>query len=133
MKDLLLFPGAVVKIAEQNEPRVIQILGKNSAYYSLNNDTKICHVAEIHPALITPEILERLEGPEGERFVKRYDLETQHFLRPYEENKIMIVPTEHDPEIWSYWVECNEAWVQYIHELQNRVFLDAGIIMKLRD
>lgn len=125
MDNMLLFPGAIVYHGN-NIPRLV--LGVFDDLMVI--DSEPFPIDQFEPVPITPDLLQRLEGQNGEKF--EYDSLEKEWVM-YREN-VWLCTIYQDQASWLYWwKEDHSVQIQHAHELQARIFLDCGILLKLKD
>ena len=123
MKIEELFPGAVFQI--EGQIRTANIVSKyGSVLYDVGIIERNDSIADCSGVPITPEILMRLEGENGERF----SLNRHRFF--IKNNSVRLV-MDNVVRYWhSHYVQ--NMPIAHTHELQTRVRLDLGIILTLK-
>jgi hypothetical protein len=126
MKNEELFIGAVVAHKGQIKQVAMVAASDNMADSAIRfrNDRELYPIMEIEPVQITPEILLRLEGENGERF----SLNRHRFF--IKNNSVRLV-MDNVVRYWhSHYVQ--NMPIAHTHELQTRVRLDSGIVLNLK-
>jgi len=127
MKQEELFPGAVV-LHPVDGPITVTGYNKSLVYFSNNQGQwpAAIDVANLAPVPITPEILLMLEG-------ENFSISDTHGQK----DSFLIVAGDFDVYIkWVgdaiYYGSHYPPQIRYLHELQTRVRLDAGIVLNLK-
>ena len=137
MDNMLLFPGAIAKTSDEY---LVEIMTAGKYHTSFRHKSKVNQefkhdlferqTSDLSPVPITPDLLGRLEGPNGQEF--RVDTLGDWFLGGKGHYECLLFWEEGFGK-WKYTHAGTVIYIQYVHQLQNQLHLNTGILLTLKD